>query len=450
MKDLVRFASDSEMSGASSDKNELEFLQSVFRRVQERSRGMADIIKEGKSEKRSLLLARILDGAYVSQTEKEELKAYFCYSHFLVQLWEIDKRDSYLSARDRESNGLNSAFMRDMIYSYINIEESVFFCLNISSLVLTVVINLKSYDQTGTPQLLYEKMKKLQEAYETETGYTLSVGVSGVHCGLLNLGQCRVEAGEALRGKLLHGAGSLVFWKEEIEKARRYFYPHNSVEKIVNFLASGGVDQIEAELGNIESQIRNAPYVSYDNVMLIYNQIIGITLKFLVERNINTARVFGNCGNVYEIISRKETLREIHESLMDFFRTISSYLSHNDAGLQPDNPAKILSYIDENYRGDIDFEIMADRLGISYSYMRKITREMTGKSLLDCINTKRIEAAKELLIASDRSQSSIARSVGYRNSQSLGRFFKKYEGITPSEYRRQYGPKGKILVTIDC
>ena len=52
---------------------------------------------------------------------------------------------------------------------------------------------------------------------------------------------------------------------------------------------------------------------------------------------------------------------------------------------------------------------MAKEIGISYSYMRKIVSETTGKSLIDYLNQLRIEKAKELLLDSELTISQIAR-----------------------------------------
>ncbi len=435
MRDLVRYASDIGSDVPGGEKNELEYLQSVFMSVREKSRGLVDVIREREGEKRTLLVTRCLEEGLLEPEEREELSRFFTHPHFLLILWERDGAE--------EADAGSGRLMQRVIEEHMMLDRGNFFGLGDRRARVTLVMNLPHYDQTETPLMLRERIGEARRDFYDRTGRTLSAGVSGVHCGLEKLAQCRLEAGEALRGKLLTGKGSLLFWREEMEGRGSYFYPHVEVEKIINYLHSGDMARIEDELGVIEGLIRGASYVSYDNVLLIYNQIIGITLKFLVERNINTARIFGHCGNVYGIISRKETLEEINEALLEFFRTIRGYLSRNESDPHPDNLQRILSYIELNYRGDIDFETMADRLGISYSYMRKIIKEMTGKSLLDCINGKRIEAAKHLLLDTDGSLEAIARSTGYRNSQSLGRFFKKYEGITPSEFRRLYGPESE-------
>ena len=78
---------------------------------------------------------------------------------------------------------------------------------------------------------------------------------------------------------------------------------------------------------------------------------------------------------------------------------------------------------------------MAQQIGISYSYMRKIVYEMTGQSLIDYLNQLRIEKAKELLQNPGLTIAGIAAEVGYYNVQSFNRFFRKFEGMPPSGYK---------------
>lgn len=78
---------------------------------------------------------------------------------------------------------------------------------------------------------------------------------------------------------------------------------------------------------------------------------------------------------------------------------------------------------------------MAKQIGISYSYMRKIVYELTGKSVIDYLNQLRIEKAKQLLMDTDLTIKQIASEVGYYNLQSFNRFFRKYEGMPPSSYK---------------
>lgn len=56
-------------------------------------------------------------------------------------------------------------------------------------------------------------------------------------------------------------------------------------------------------------------------------------------------------------------------------------------------------------------------------------------SIPDHINLMRIEKAKQLLADTSRSIQTVALEVGFLESSSFIRIFKKIEGITPGVYR---------------
>lgn len=100
--------------------------------------------------------------------------------------------------------------------------------------------------------------------------------------------------------------------------------------------------------------------------------------------------------------------------------------------------AEAKRYLRENYMRYMNVTDVADSLGISYPYLSRIFRtqgEGCGK-LGEYLNEIRIEKSKDFLSATNESLDSIARKVGYGNVQSFQRFFKKYEKMTPGDYRR--------------
>jgi YesN/AraC family two-component response regulator len=150
--------------------------------------------------------------------------------------------------------------------------------------------------------------------------------------------------------------------------------------------------------------------------------------------NINTVRLFANRDNIYAAISGCETLEEIQAYMRGFFQDIHDYLGQ-DRAEDEKSVVRILRYLKDHYKEDISFDDMAKELNISYSYIRKMVRESTGKSVLDTINQMRIQEAKRLLAETNLTIAKIAGKSGYHNIQSINRFFKKYEGLTPNEYR---------------
>src|SRR5690606_36723664 len=123
--------------------------------------------------------------------------------------------------------------------------------------------------------------------------------------------------------------------------------------------------------------------------------LVGVTIKRLNEINLNTSTIFINQGNIYSAIAAMHTLVELTSYLKHFYYEIGEYLCIK--GNEVNYLELIFDYLDKHYNEDIVFEDMAREIGISYSYMRKLVYEGTGKSLRDYMNHKRIQMAKQLL-----------------------------------------------------
>lgn len=93
-------------------------------------------------------------------------------------------------------------------------------------------------------------------------------------------------------------------------------------------------------------------------------------------------------------------------------------------------------YIQEHYaKSSMSISRVAEHLNLTASYASALYKRQTGQAMLDTINMTRIHHAKLLLTGSQMSLEQVAEKVGYYNSSSFIRTFKKYENITPGQYR---------------
>ncbi len=410
-----------------SKKNELAFLDAAFRRMQEEEDGLYKLLKERERDTRSLAIHRLLRGEATNRIEDM-----FPEPCFLVAVVSIDRNRQYV----RKTNPETRTYHRYVLASHC---ESLFPDGTHARSVyqgdgcFVIVVN---YGQDETERGL-EGIKQALGAIRSATaevlGHSVTIGVSGQTEEYASVPDRVAEAMEALKRRMVEGSGGIFFWKEEAERSRKYVYPANSERRIVNFLDAGDLESIYKELGQIREEIQSAESIAYDNILFIYNQLVGGTIKHLRENNISTSRIFAGRGNIYSAIASIDTLDELEEYLRGFFGEIIQFLARNPG--EVNYGERIIRYLEEHYREEIVFEEMAKEIGISYSYMRKIAYELTGKSLIDYMNELRIEKAKALLLESNLSIAQIASEVGYYNVQSFNRFFRKYEGMPPSSYK---------------
>lgn len=96
-----------------------------------------------------------------------------------------------------------------------------------------------------------------------------------------------------------------------------------------------------------------------------------------------------------------------------------------------------IKYIQENYGKDISLTMVADFLAVNPSYLSRLLKQETGENFTDILMDIRIRRAKQLLHEPGVRITDITELVGYNNYEYFFQVFRKSEGISPSEYRRQ-------------
>lgn len=94
-----------------------------------------------------------------------------------------------------------------------------------------------------------------------------------------------------------------------------------------------------------------------------------------------------------------------------------------------------LQIIDREYGQDLGLEAIAERLNLSPAYLSRLMAAEVGVNFKEYLTRRRLEAAKALLVDSAHQVKEVASFVGYNNVKQFIRIFKKYEGITPAEFR---------------
>ena len=89
-----------------------------------------------------------------------------------------------------------------------------------------------------------------------------------------------------------------------------------------------------------------------------------------------------------------------------------------------------LHYCDMHHQNHLENEC-----GVDINYLNIIFKKETSKTLYQYITGVRMEHAKHFLETTQMSISDIALKVGYPNSNSFTRAFKRHNKITPQEFR---------------
>lgn len=96
-----------------------------------------------------------------------------------------------------------------------------------------------------------------------------------------------------------------------------------------------------------------------------------------------------------------------------------------------------LDFIERELVRPIGLAELAATIGVTPQYFCDLFRAVTSYRPTEFINRRRVERAKELLLAAPRvSIRQVGRSVGFEHEGYFSTVFRRYEGVPPREYRR--------------
>ncbi len=115
------------------------------------------------------------------------------------------------------------------------------------------------------------------------------------------------------------------------------------------------------------------------------------------------------------------------------------WTAESGAAARPHNETveQICAYLAANYRQKFSLTEVAAKFYLSPYYLSRLFRRVTGQSIVDYINNRRIEAAQKLLENTDLSISAVAEQTGFASAAHFRRVFREVMGTGPLQYRKE-------------
>ncbi|NLM67781.1 MAG: helix-turn-helix transcriptional regulator, partial [Enterococcus sp.] len=139
-------------------------------------------------------------------------------------------------------------------------------------------------------------------------------------------------------------------------------------------------------------------------------------------------------------VERKVSLESISSLFFeDYLKPASLLLKESHHSSTEEAVYQVLDYVNQCHcNPDLSLESLADKVGIESSYLSREFKRVTKMNFIDYLTDFRLEVSKQKLAQSNMRINEIAENIGY-NPSYFNRLFKKKFGITPGQYRKEYG-----------
>lgn len=202
------------------------------------------------------------------------------------------------------------------------------------------------------------------------------------------------------------------------------------IDELFNAIDIESIDRINDILEDIKDYFTLNE--SEESIIKIdYSNIYTAVAGRISGGNDAVKSIIGDTQEVLSEICRITSLQELHGYMKFVFLSVTEELSK----VRPCDPIKkILNYIDRNYCQDLKLESLAGIFHYNSAYLGKLIRAKTGVQFSTYLDNVRIEKAKQLL-KEDLKVYEVARKTGYRYIDYFYKKFKKYVGVSPTDYK---------------
>ena len=106
---------------------------------------------------------------------------------------------------------------------------------------------------------------------------------------------------------------------------------------------------------------------------------------------------------------------------------------------QPERPIRAITrYLQEHLAEEVSLNVLAEEFHLNPQYISQLFKGEIGVNFLAYLTNIRMEQAKKLLLTTPMSIAEVSEQSGYADYRVFTKVFKKSEGVTPSQYRRDF------------
>lgn len=424
---------------AAEEKNELLYLDASVRKMLNLNADITRQLAMQQDQVRQNYLSRMLRGRIdLRYLDAHALALHgisFPKPNFVVALFRVDEYERYFGEMPA---GQDEYPLDSMDFSLIMLLQELIqaryagYVCEVNGVIASVI----NYDSLRVEEVAGQLAEIRSFVFQT-LFIELTVSISAGHRSVAGLSDAYEEASLALEQSIFSRENSCNILQYVAGASQSHYgYTPEREQSLAGSLRSGNLEQCRAILRELSETCFAENALSSPELLHCFLYDIAATfIRAGEELGISEEKF--DAGQFLNGMSGLRGTGQIESYLDAYAEKICGFVesgreSHNNRLLRI-----ILDYLWENYADkNLSNDQIAEAAGISSAYLSRFFKQQTGEGLLNYINRIRIEQAKALLASPMRQTvQEIGQQVGFENSATFIRIFKKQEGLTPGRYQ---------------
>lgn len=282
----------------------------------------------------------------------------------------------------------------------------------------------------GEADFSYKPLLAHLQSIREQLPFPVHIGVGRCYCTVDNIAFSFQQADYSSQQE---GAFDVAVYDNISRNFNSLHFPLEQQQRILNAVKHNNASVINLEFERIikeNTQKRHLTSLLKKTLLCTLDGLLLTAAEEVVQEE--------NLSDYLRTLPRPNDFRECIETLRDEFIRIGAtaqkrYSSHSSLRKQ-----ELLSYFENHYTDPSQsISAVSSHFNLSESYISILCKDLLGESYSSYLEKMRLAKAKELLCRTDQSIEEVAQSVGYNNSTTFRRAFKRIVGISPLQHKQQ-------------
>ena len=262
-------------------------------------------------------------------------------------------------------------------------------------------------------------------------------GIGASKRGVENIYISYYEAEKALEYKIVKSPETVIIYSEALNIQKKDWlngYIRECRKDLFALLKTFSEDRINDSIDRYFNEL-----LSIDSINP--NEIYQFCYELIQEANRDIEIIdpeFNSSINDYDFYSDIRQFDDINR-LKDWLKELVSSIVKRAHNVREEPVSQtigsVLKYIDENIGFDLSLNAIAEKFNVNQSCLSILFKNKTGIYFKDYILKKKVERAQILLRDSKLRIKDVSIMVGYQDDKYFTNIFKKFTGMTPSQYK---------------
>lgn len=281
-------------------------------------------------------------------------------------------------------------------------------------------------------------LTQLVENFHLFLKQPIYIGVGNTKESIGNIHQSYVEAKRALDEHYYHKDKDAFFYADLVDFEARQILDDKDLSSLEELFLSNMLNKKYNEaLENLEkwlNHLEKSTFYNKDQLNLKAITLIVEMQKFVYGNQLTRIEWENDLVNWIEQVPTMKTFDDMSSIMKKIFKNVFEILTSERPIHRTVKHSQ--NIINERYHEHLTLETIANEVFVSSPYLSSLFKQELGINFLDYLHQYRISQAK-LLLSQNYLIYEVARKVGYKDERHFSSTFKKWIGITPTQYQKR-------------